>query len=32
MVAATHWTSKIGSGHPFASASPAKYTSVANTR
>jgi hypothetical protein len=31
-VAATHWTSRIGSGHPFASASPVMYTSIANTR
>lgn len=29
---ATHWTSRIGSGHPFDSASPVKYTSVANSR
>jgi hypothetical protein len=32
IVAATDWTSRIGSGHPFASASPVKYTSVANNR
>jgi hypothetical protein len=32
MVAVTHWTARIGSGHPFASASPVKYTAVANTR
>ncbi len=30
--ASPHWTSRIGSGHPFDSASPVMYTSVANTR
>jgi hypothetical protein len=29
---APHWTSTIGSGHPFDSASPVMHTSVANTR
>jgi hypothetical protein len=32
VVATAHWTSKIGSGHPFDSASPVLYTPVANTR
>ena len=31
-VAVAHWTSRIGSGHPFDSASSVTYTAVANSR